>query len=505
MLDEKRYSKSSTSLHKWFSEEDWVRINTQGNITGPCGTMKNKKRPSRCLPRKKAQSLSKSERAATARKKKQGGKSGKQFVSNTKKAKVRKENMDILFQEFVDSEMKILKSFTFKDSLSSKIFDDSGKMLQEVKDRLSMIAEEFNKFLDFPIAIKDITLTGSLANYNWSEYSDIDLHLIVDFNAFSMNKDIMKKYFDSKKAIWNEKYPIKVKGYDVELYVQDVSEAHTSSGVYSIKNDEWVTEPSKKDMELDITKIREKASQFEKEIDALLRSKQDYSFKMQEIERLKDKLKKFRKSGLDTGGEYSYENLAFKFLRRNGYLEKLANFKEELTTKSLSLKEKAKTKKDDRCTRIAKRKYEEWPSAYASGAVVRCRKGEIWKGLKESYNEAENARYGTIEDFLGFCSRILNVPSPRMKIHTDDYFSPKNKTFGFYAPETKHIEVSTHNRNMADILRTVGHEMVHHRQNLQGRLEKISGEDGSKEENDANSIAGILLRVYGRKNPHIYE
>ena len=58
---------------------------------------------------------------------------------------------------------------------------------------------------------------------------------------------------------------------------------------------------------------------------------------------------------------------------------------------------------------------------------------------------------------------------------------------------------------MADILRTVGHEMVHHRQNLQGRLEKISGEDGSKEENDANSIAGILLRVYGRKNPHIYE
>ena len=90
MLDEKRYSKSSTSLHKWFSEEDWVRINTQGNITGPCGTMKNKKRPSRCLPRKKAQSLSKSERAATARKKKQGGKSGKQFVSNTKKAKVTK-------------------------------------------------------------------------------------------------------------------------------------------------------------------------------------------------------------------------------------------------------------------------------------------------------------------------------------------------------------------------------------------------------------------------------
>ena len=78
------------SLRDWFKKEDWVRINTSGNITGPCGTMKDKKNPSRCLPRKKAQSMTKAERASTARKKKAAGKKGKQFVSNTKSAKYRK-------------------------------------------------------------------------------------------------------------------------------------------------------------------------------------------------------------------------------------------------------------------------------------------------------------------------------------------------------------------------------------------------------------------------------
>lgn len=78
------------SLRDWFKKEDWVRISTTGEITGKCGTMKNKKNPSRCLPRKKAQSLTKAERAKTARKKKAAGKKGKQFVSNTKKAKYKK-------------------------------------------------------------------------------------------------------------------------------------------------------------------------------------------------------------------------------------------------------------------------------------------------------------------------------------------------------------------------------------------------------------------------------
>ena len=77
------------SLRDWFKKEDWVRIDTQGNITGPCGTMKKGKATTRCLPRAKANRLTKAERAATARKKVAGSKKGKQFVANTPKAKVK--------------------------------------------------------------------------------------------------------------------------------------------------------------------------------------------------------------------------------------------------------------------------------------------------------------------------------------------------------------------------------------------------------------------------------
>jgi len=96
---------SEESLRNWFDEE-WVRIDTQGNITGPCGTMKNKKVPSRCLPKAKAQSLSKAQRAATARKKKKAGKTGKQFVPNTKKAKVTKEEKAELYFTILESDYK---------------------------------------------------------------------------------------------------------------------------------------------------------------------------------------------------------------------------------------------------------------------------------------------------------------------------------------------------------------------------------------------------------------
>ena len=84
------------SLRDWFKKEKWVRISSSGNIAGPCGTSKNKKNPDRCLPKAKAQSLSKAERAATARKKKAAGKKGKTVVANTKKAKVTREDIQNL-------------------------------------------------------------------------------------------------------------------------------------------------------------------------------------------------------------------------------------------------------------------------------------------------------------------------------------------------------------------------------------------------------------------------
>ena len=83
---------TSESLRDWFKKEKWVRISSSGNIAGDCGTSKDKKNPDRCLPKAKAQSLSKAQRAATARKKKKAGSKGKTVVKNTKAATVKKEN-----------------------------------------------------------------------------------------------------------------------------------------------------------------------------------------------------------------------------------------------------------------------------------------------------------------------------------------------------------------------------------------------------------------------------
>jgi len=93
------------SLRDWFKKEDWVRIDTQGNITGPCGTMKKGNATTRCLPRAKANSLSKEERAATARKKAAADRKGDRVVPNTDKAKVRLEAINPLgWEDYIKSE-----------------------------------------------------------------------------------------------------------------------------------------------------------------------------------------------------------------------------------------------------------------------------------------------------------------------------------------------------------------------------------------------------------------
>lgn len=244
---------------------------------------------------------------------------------------------------------KIIKSFQIKDHLCPTIFDKgsdgSHVMKKEIVDRLLEITDNFIDFTGVDFFIHDVILTGSLANYNWSEYSDVDLHILVDMDelndgdklASTALNDIVKEFFDAKKGVWNEQNDIKIKGFDVEIYVQDVDEEHSSTGVYSILNNEWVVEPSAKKETIDTKQILGKGEYFAKKIDTLLDSFSSGNDVTKQILDLRDKLKKFRKTGLTTGGEYSYENLTFKLLRRNGYIEKLMNLKKEVSNKKLSL------------------------------------------------------------------------------------------------------------------------------------------------------------------------
>ena len=199
-------------------------------------------------------------------------------------------------------------------------------MRPEIRERLREIAEEFIEKLDLTrVDIKDIILTGSLANYNWSAYSDLDVHIVIDFRDIAEDEGLVKKYFDAVRSNWNRKHDIKVKGFEVELYVQDDDESHTSTGVYSLLNDTWILEPSREQREIDKVNIFKKARHIMRDIDKVQSrlDRQEYESALELGHRVKDKIKRMRSGGLDTGGIYSTENLAFKVLRRGGYMGKL--------------------------------------------------------------------------------------------------------------------------------------------------------------------------------------
>ncbi len=181
-----------------------------------------------------------------------------------------------------------------------------------------------------------------MANYNWSEFSDIDLHIVVDFEQFSKEQlPLYEELFRLKKTLFNEQHDITIYGYEVELYVQNESESHFSSGVFSVLNDEWIVEPKKEDVKIHIGLIKNKAEQWMRIIDGVIENASDEPLDEAKkiISKYKDKLKKYRTCGLESGGEYSDENLVFKILRRNNYIQKLFDFEVEMEDKELSLNE----------------------------------------------------------------------------------------------------------------------------------------------------------------------
>ena len=248
-----------------------------------------------------------------------------------------------LFEELIEvtsKDEKIVKSFKTKGSLSGVIFDKSGSeffMHNEIKKRLLEIADEFIEFLGIDFFIHDIILTGSLANYNWSKYSDVDLHIVIDYKETEYKLDILQEFFETKKSLWNKNHNIKIKNYDVELYVQDIDHKMVSSGVYSVLHNKWMVMPEKLKPNIDDAKIIEKGEEYGKQIDALILKNKNGEDVGNDIDELKAKIKRFRQSGLEDGGEFSYENLTFKLLRRNGYIEKLINLKSKVVDNKLSI------------------------------------------------------------------------------------------------------------------------------------------------------------------------
>jgi predicted nucleotidyltransferase len=240
----------------------------------------------------------------------------------------------------------ILKSFESQDELNPKIWEKDGKsymMRPEVREKLLETANIFIDFLGVDVIVTDIIMIGSLVNYNWSKFSDIDLHIVVNFNQFPENsRDLYLEFFDLKKVIFNQRHNIKMFGYDVECFVQKEDETTFSSGIYSILYDMWMNEPKKTSKEtLDKELIKEKAKQWMRIIDGVVDNIEDEDPEEIKsiVKKYKEKLKNFRNCGLEKNGEMSIENLVFKLLRRNGYVEKLYELPTEIIDKKLSMKQ----------------------------------------------------------------------------------------------------------------------------------------------------------------------
>jgi predicted nucleotidyltransferase len=198
---------------------------------------------------------------------------------------------------------------------------EGSSLKPEVRSALLHIADAFIEFLGIDLNVKHVVLTGSNANFNWTKFSDFDVHVVVDFKDLTCN-NLAEELFRAKKELWSSKHDITIKGYDVELYVEDSNQPPVSQGIYDLTNDRWIKKPVRKEPEFNDNAVEAKAIDLMMMIDTLLDSG---STNVEEYNKYKDKIRKMRKAGLENGGEYATENLAFKILRNEGYLERLSD------------------------------------------------------------------------------------------------------------------------------------------------------------------------------------
>ena len=248
---------------------------------------------------------------------------------------------------------KIIKSFYLQDELNPEVWDlpnerymgdkeaQNYKLKPLIRERLLKVAEIFIDYLDTNLFIQDIIFVGSLVGYNWSEFSDFDLHIVIDLDEAGEDREMYEELFRLKKSIFNAAHDITIRGFETELYVQDLNEKNESQGVYSLLNDEWLKLPKKEDFKVDEKKLKSKVQQWIDIIDGVLENAQDEDIEgaIKLVKKYREKLRKYRTCGLKKEGEYSYENLVFKYLRRNGYIGKLEEFKNKFVDKKLSLEQ----------------------------------------------------------------------------------------------------------------------------------------------------------------------
>lgn len=241
----------------------------------------------------------------------------------------------MLIKEFTgepSSDYSLSHAVVFHDELNPRLFDNQGQMLPNIRKGLLEIAKHFEDFIGVKLDIQDITVSGSNAAYSYTPYSDLDLHLVV-----RVPKDDLafKELLDAKKNVYNAQHDIKVKGIDVELYAQDAEQEHHSQGIYSVLNDDWTSRPERVEMDVDQLDVREKYKNYRDRIRAVV-GQDD----LDQAQAMWDDVKRMRKAGLSQTGEFGAENLAYKMLRNQKWIEKLQTHIRDLEDQKLSIEQR---------------------------------------------------------------------------------------------------------------------------------------------------------------------
>lgn len=227
-----------------------------------------------------------------------------------------------------------------KENLNQKIWNGT-ELRPEVYKKILEIVQVYKDHLNLPVEPKAVRFLGSMANYNWTEFSDIDIHLFYDLSKISENAAFAKEYLDTKGIEWKNTHHVTFRGYPAEMYAQDIKDIFYSGGVYDILKNKWVNKPSRDKVIVDKNLLRQKITSVIAEIRTLHKlAKKDVSAVYSKAKRIKDKIKRMRQSGLESEGEYSIENLTFKYLRNKGLLEKLSDIILKAFDSQLSLDEK---------------------------------------------------------------------------------------------------------------------------------------------------------------------
>jgi soluble lytic murein transglycosylase-like protein len=388
-----------------------------------------------------------------------------------------------------------LHSYNLKDAvrfhnrLNPRLWGRDEHLLPEVRNALIAIAADFQEFLGIKdLEIKDITISGSNAAYSYTPHSDIDLHLVVDIPESS--DEVYRELFNAKKYQYNESHDIKVRNSDVELYVQPADEPHISQGIYSIKNNKWIDVPKRKRAKIDDTSVRHKYEDLEQRINQALRSKN-----LDQVNALIKKIRDMRQAGLEDKGEFGAENLAYKILRSQGIIQRLYDTRDQLKDQQLSLKEREP---------VAPVKYG-FVSAATEGSQSTPDGVSASTCMFTDSVEPQNTA-AIVKNFYNYCCKEVGIESvPKLRLHKDPEWSRRNKTFGMYDHNNHEIHLSLSKRHVMDVLRTLAHELTHARQYEVQDVPDNAGDTGSEFENEANALAGILMRDFGRAHPEYFE